>query len=61
MLNGQKLQGPATSTEVYHILKQKGLVDKSVPTSSSFAFPLSLDLWLCYSLHTEGCFSLSYL
>ncbi|XP_071388750.1 glycerol-3-phosphate dehydrogenase 1-like protein isoform X3 [Centroberyx affinis] len=28
MLNGQKLQGPATSAEVYHILKQKGLVDK---------------------------------
>ncbi|XP_056141685.1 glycerol-3-phosphate dehydrogenase 1-like protein [Lampris incognitus] len=28
MLNGQKLQGPATSAEVYHILKQKDLVDK---------------------------------
>ncbi|XP_051263297.1 glycerol-3-phosphate dehydrogenase 1-like protein isoform X2 [Dicentrarchus labrax] len=28
MLNGQKLQGPATAAEVYHILKQKGLVDK---------------------------------
>ncbi|XP_060938015.1 glycerol-3-phosphate dehydrogenase 1-like protein isoform X3 [Limanda limanda] len=28
MLNGQKLQGPATSAEVYHILKQKSLVDK---------------------------------
>ncbi|CAL8259701.1 unnamed protein product [Boreogadus saida] len=28
MLNGQKLQGPATSTEVHHILQQKGLVDK---------------------------------
>uniref|UniRef100_A0A671L8W2 Glycerol-3-phosphate dehydrogenase [NAD(+)] n=1 Tax=Sinocyclocheilus anshuiensis TaxID=1608454 RepID=A0A671L8W2_9TELE len=28
MLNGQKLQGPLTSAEVYHILKQKGLVDK---------------------------------
>ncbi|KAM7382352.1 hypothetical protein PAMP_002085 [Pampus punctatissimus] len=28
MLNGQKLQGPATSAEVYHILKQKNLVDK---------------------------------
>ncbi|XP_023267273.1 glycerol-3-phosphate dehydrogenase 1-like protein, partial [Seriola lalandi dorsalis] len=27
MLNGQKLQGPATSAEVYHILRQKGLVD----------------------------------
>ncbi|CAB1321240.1 unnamed protein product [Coregonus sp. 'balchen'] len=25
---GKKLQGPATSAEVYHILKQKGLVDK---------------------------------
>ncbi|KAJ8354302.1 hypothetical protein SKAU_G00218690 [Synaphobranchus kaupii] len=28
MLNGQKLQGPATSAEVYHILKQKDLVEK---------------------------------
>ncbi|XP_077071124.1 glycerol-3-phosphate dehydrogenase 1-like protein [Siphateles boraxobius] len=28
MLNGQKLQGPLTSAEVYHILNQKGLVDK---------------------------------
>ncbi|KAJ3598630.1 hypothetical protein NHX12_002135 [Muraenolepis orangiensis] len=28
MLNGQKLQGPATSAEVYHILEQKGLLDK---------------------------------
>ena len=55
MLNGQKLQGPATSTEVYHILQQKGLVDKSVATSSSIAF-LSLNLWLCFSVHIEGCF-----
>ncbi|XP_016315591.1 glycerol-3-phosphate dehydrogenase 1-like protein [Sinocyclocheilus anshuiensis] len=30
MLNGQKLQGPLTSAEVYHILKQKDLVDKYV-------------------------------
>ncbi|XP_062394339.1 glycerol-3-phosphate dehydrogenase 1-like protein isoform X2 [Sardina pilchardus] len=28
MLNGQKLQGPLTSAEVHHILKQKELVDK---------------------------------
>ncbi|ELW47938.1 Glycerol-3-phosphate dehydrogenase 1-like protein [Tupaia chinensis] len=28
MLNGQKLQGPQTSAEVYRILKQKGLIDK---------------------------------
>ncbi|XP_016374937.1 glycerol-3-phosphate dehydrogenase 1-like protein [Sinocyclocheilus rhinocerous] len=28
MLNGQKLQGPLTSAEVYHIHKQKDLVDK---------------------------------
>lgn len=28
MLNGQKLQGPLTSAEVYRILKQKGLLDK---------------------------------
>lgn len=30
MLNGQKLQGPLTSAEVYHILKQKNLADKYV-------------------------------
>ncbi|XP_067843413.1 glycerol-3-phosphate dehydrogenase [NAD(+)], cytoplasmic-like [Heptranchias perlo] len=28
MLNGQKLQGPQTSVEVYKVLKQKNLVDK---------------------------------
>ncbi|XP_056619150.1 glycerol-3-phosphate dehydrogenase 1-like protein [Triplophysa dalaica] len=28
MLNGQQLQGPLTSAEVYHILKQKNLEDK---------------------------------
>lgn len=28
MLNGQKLQGPQTSAEVYRILKQKGLINK---------------------------------
>lgn len=28
MLNGQKLQGPQTSAEVYRILKQKNLLDK---------------------------------
>ncbi|KAM9852227.1 glycerol-3-phosphate dehydrogenase 1-like protein [Aulostomus maculatus] len=28
MLNGQKLQGPATSAEVFRILRQKGLVNK---------------------------------
>ena len=28
MLNGQKLQGPATAAEVYLILKHKNLVDK---------------------------------
>ncbi|XP_039593567.1 glycerol-3-phosphate dehydrogenase 1-like protein [Polypterus senegalus] len=28
MLNGQKLQGPQTSAEVYRILKQKDMVDK---------------------------------
>ncbi|XP_045420650.1 glycerol-3-phosphate dehydrogenase 1-like protein [Lemur catta] len=28
MLNRQKLHGPQTSTEVYRILKQKGLVNK---------------------------------
>lgn len=28
LLNGQKLQGPQTSAEVYRILKQKGLLDK---------------------------------
>uniref|UniRef100_UPI0025AE7E7F glycerol-3-phosphate dehydrogenase [NAD(+)], cytoplasmic-like n=1 Tax=Doryrhamphus excisus TaxID=161450 RepID=UPI0025AE7E7F len=28
LLNGQKLQGPATATEVHQILKQKNMVDK---------------------------------
>lgn len=35
MLNGQKLQGPATSAEVHRILKQKNLVDKYVNTLTS--------------------------
>lgn len=28
MLNGQKLQGPATAAEVYLILKHRNLIDK---------------------------------
>lgn len=28
MLNGQKLQGPATAAEVHQILKHKNLVEK---------------------------------
>lgn len=28
MLNGQKLQGPHTSAQVYHILRKRGLLDK---------------------------------
>ncbi|XP_036188740.1 glycerol-3-phosphate dehydrogenase 1-like protein isoform X3 [Myotis myotis] len=40
MLNGQKLQGPLTSAEVYRILKQKGLLDK---------FPLFTAVYqICY-------------
>ncbi|XP_053323217.1 glycerol-3-phosphate dehydrogenase 1-like protein [Spea bombifrons] len=40
MLNGQKLQGPQTSAEVYRILKQKGMVDK---------FPLFTAVYqICY-------------
>ncbi|XP_015996255.1 glycerol-3-phosphate dehydrogenase 1-like protein isoform X5 [Rousettus aegyptiacus] len=40
MLNGQKLQGPQTSAEVYRILKQKGLLDK---------FPLFTAVYqICY-------------
>ncbi|XP_043942372.1 glycerol-3-phosphate dehydrogenase 1-like protein [Protopterus annectens] len=40
MLNGQKLQGPQTSAEVYHILKQKGMVEK---------FPLFTAVYqICY-------------
>uniref|UniRef100_A0A8C6SDG2 Glycerol-3-phosphate dehydrogenase [NAD(+)] n=1 Tax=Neogobius melanostomus TaxID=47308 RepID=A0A8C6SDG2_9GOBI len=40
MLNGQKLQGPATSAEVYQILKHKKLVDK---------FPLFAAVYqICY-------------
>ncbi|XP_058039744.1 glycerol-3-phosphate dehydrogenase 1-like protein isoform X3 [Ahaetulla prasina] len=40
MLNGQKLQGPQTSAEVYRILQQKGLVEK---------FPLFTAVYkICY-------------
>ncbi|XP_072840975.2 glycerol-3-phosphate dehydrogenase 1-like protein [Pogona vitticeps] len=40
MLNGQKLQGPQTSAEVYKILKQKKMVDR---------FPLFVNVYLiCY-------------
>ncbi|XP_077347588.1 glycerol-3-phosphate dehydrogenase 1-like protein [Lithobates pipiens] len=40
MLNGQKLQGPQTSAEVYRILQQKGMVDK---------FPLFAAVYrICY-------------
>ncbi|XP_074844442.1 glycerol-3-phosphate dehydrogenase 1-like protein [Carettochelys insculpta] len=40
MLNGQKLQGPQTSAEIYRILKQKGMVDK---------FPLFTAVYqICY-------------
>ncbi|CAH2304966.1 glycerol-3-phosphate dehydrogenase [NAD(+)], cytoplasmic-like [Pelobates cultripes] len=40
MLNGQKLQGPQASAEVYKILKQKDLVDK---------FPLFVAVYrICY-------------
>ncbi|XP_011359593.1 glycerol-3-phosphate dehydrogenase 1-like protein [Pteropus vampyrus] len=40
MLNGQKLQGPQTSAEVYRILKQKGLIEK---------FPLFTAVYqICY-------------
>lgn len=28
LLNGQKLQGPATAAEVNHILKHKNMMDK---------------------------------
>lgn len=40
LLNGQKLQGPQTSAEVYRILRQKGLLDK---------FPLFTAVYqICY-------------
>ncbi|XP_068805232.1 glycerol-3-phosphate dehydrogenase 1-like protein [Struthio camelus] len=40
MLNGQKLQGPQTSAEVYKILKQKNVLDK---------FPLFRSIYqICY-------------
>ncbi|XP_077578740.1 glycerol-3-phosphate dehydrogenase [NAD(+)], cytoplasmic [Stigmatopora nigra] len=43
MLNGQKLQGPATAAEVYLILKHKNLVDK---------FPLFNAVYqICYQGH----------
>ncbi|KAI6074664.1 Glycerol-3-phosphate dehydrogenase 1-like protein isoform X1 [Aix galericulata] len=42
MLNGQKLQGPQTSAEVYRILKQKGMLEKveriGKQAKSGFAF-----------------------
>lgn len=48
MLNGQKLQGPATSAEVYHILKQKSLVDKSVFNSLCLCLSACLFwFWCC--------------
>ncbi|XP_078084310.1 glycerol-3-phosphate dehydrogenase [NAD(+)], cytoplasmic-like [Mustelus asterias] len=40
MLNGQKLQGPQTSAEVYRLLKQKNMLDK---------FPLFVAVYqICY-------------
>ncbi|XP_048878617.1 glycerol-3-phosphate dehydrogenase [NAD(+)], cytoplasmic [Brienomyrus brachyistius] len=43
MLNGQKLQGPATALEVNHILKHKNLVEK---------FPLFTAVYqICYQGH----------
>ncbi|KAM9350751.1 glycerol-3-phosphate dehydrogenase [NAD(+)], cytoplasmic isoform 2-T2 [Symphorus nematophorus] len=43
MLNGQKLQGPATAAEVYLILKHKNLIDK---------FPLFNAVYqICYQGH----------
>ncbi|KAG7269263.1 hypothetical protein CRUP_024890 [Coryphaenoides rupestris] len=43
MLNGQKLQGPATAAEVNHILKLKNLIDK---------FPLFNAVYqICYQGH----------
>ncbi|XP_029362268.1 glycerol-3-phosphate dehydrogenase [NAD(+)], cytoplasmic isoform X2 [Echeneis naucrates] len=43
MLNGQKLQGPATAAEVYAILKHKNLIDK---------FPLFNAVYqICYQGH----------
>lgn len=43
MLNGQKLQGPATASEVNHILKSKNMVDK---------FPLFNAVYqICYNGH----------
>ncbi|XP_046881118.1 glycerol-3-phosphate dehydrogenase 1b [Hypomesus transpacificus] len=43
MLNGQKLQGPATASEVHHILKIKNLVDK---------FPLFNAVYqICFNEH----------
>lgn len=44
LLNGEKLQEPQTSTEVYHILKQKGLLDK---------FPLFTQMLCCLQSHLE--------
>uniref|UniRef100_H6ULF9 Glycerol-3-phosphate dehydrogenase [NAD(+)] n=1 Tax=Plecoglossus altivelis TaxID=61084 RepID=H6ULF9_PLEAT len=44
MLNGQKLQGPATASEVNHILKSKNMVDK---------FPLFNAVYqICFNGHS---------
>ncbi|XP_055512166.1 glycerol-3-phosphate dehydrogenase 1-like protein [Leucoraja erinacea] len=46
MLNGQKLQGPQTSAEVHHILKQRSMVDK---------FPLFTAVYqICYESKPVG-------
>ncbi|XP_037363216.1 glycerol-3-phosphate dehydrogenase 1-like protein [Talpa occidentalis] len=46
MLNGQRLQGPLTSAQVYHILQQKGLLDQ---------FPLFTAIYqICYEGKPAG-------
>ncbi|KAL4646331.1 glycerol-3-phosphate dehydrogenase NAD(+), cytoplasmic-like [Arapaima gigas] len=48
MLNGQKLQGPATAAEVYYILQHKKLLDK---------FPLFTAIYqICYQGHPVSQF-----
>ncbi|MBN3291323.1 GPD1L protein, partial [Polypterus senegalus] len=51
MLNGQKLQGPQTSAEVYRILKQKDMVDKIQTERSRVSLcVLVLFVWRWFTL-----------
>uniref|UniRef100_A0A672GK77 Glycerol-3-phosphate dehydrogenase [NAD(+)] n=1 Tax=Salarias fasciatus TaxID=181472 RepID=A0A672GK77_SALFA len=57
MLNGQKLQGPATSAQVFHILQQRGLLSKFPLFTAVYQIcfqgrPVS-ELVSCLQIHPE--------